>query len=873
MELTAGLFTPLSINKKRPNDGFKTWYEMEGMLKETGEYASRLVILKGVIPNNLQLYNHQQKEFKTLDVSIANIPVNMSARETFEIILAQEYITIDQHELMEKLKEIDGIGDKYAENLLEHFGYDQFAEKVIQYYNPEQHKEQAKEIKISQKALVNLIDSVEKLDIMDNTVLTEFLKKIQENGLLAYHHKDITPYKLHIESWTQYALYVKQNGLHKEMDSIFDYFIQNPYSPLYALPFVENGSSLNSLKIGSKIQYSIDRNIDYLNKPRLEAYTYYQIEKIKFRDKDTFVEMNSDFFERIDEHIYNDTSIINRQWIDRDQIVDVHLFENDDKEKIKKYTKLNGQVGLLTRKDFELARNIAHNIHQRLETVNQCLGDNEELSSKFATILNYEQDQAIINALNKPVSILTGGPGTGKSHVVLSLATALLTDQYYHQYKGYVHLLTPTGRAAKRLNKDISDHIPLRAITIDSFLINPLLNYEDTEPGIIIIDETSMVDEVKLDLLLKLVPDRYHIVFTGDPDQLPSIQNGQVLHDLINSDVIPKVELTHIYRNTDTVAHNAQIMKNSFPETSLTYDKTFQKLPLKDFDSMASMIAKTYRKLMKNGDDFGEKFLFIAMQNKPTRDNISTIPLNKQIQINLGQHRLLKHVSNMQDYNKLHKEVIKERGIFNPTEIRLDGLSGNTAGKGYLFGVGDYVINTKNDRAPMSIVYKDQFRRQSPERLKYFYLTNKDRNEDTIAEFTPSNPIVNGDVGIVTDILVDGSVVVEFEGVKYPVLYEFGKGKTLNQLELAYVTNCYKAQGSQADYVLLFLSPYNHPNLNSKESVYTAATRAKKGFAVYEHPASHSFEKALTNIQGQRNTILCDILEQTQLEEEASDDR
>jgi exodeoxyribonuclease V alpha subunit len=153
------------------------------------------------------------------------------------------------------------------------------------------------------------------------------------------------------------------------------------------------------------------------------------------------------------------------------------------------------------------------------------------------------QQQAVRSALTSKLSVITGGPGVGKTTIVNSIVKILAAK------KCRVLLAAPTGRAAKRMSE---------ATGIPAQTIHRLLKSEpggfahnDRRPlegDLLIIDETSMLDILLAYHLLKAVPLSASVVFVGDVDQLPSVGPGNFLHDLIESAVVPVVWLTEIFR-------------------------------------------------------------------------------------------------------------------------------------------------------------------------------------------------------------------------------------------------------------------------------------------------------------------------------------
>ena len=159
-------------------------------------------------------------------------------------------------------------------------------------------------------------------------------------------------------------------------------------------------------------------------------------------------------------------------------------------------------------------------------------------------------------ALTERVSILTGGPGTGKSTITASIIALLQTRGRR------VLLAAPTGRAAKRLHETTG----MEAKTIHRLLeFSPAAgnafqrNQEPPPPpppppldtDLLIIDETSMVDILLVNHLLEAVPLGTHLLLVGDVDQLPSVGPGNVLRDLIASEVIPVTRLETIFRQAE----------------------------------------------------------------------------------------------------------------------------------------------------------------------------------------------------------------------------------------------------------------------------------------------------------------------------------
>jgi exodeoxyribonuclease V alpha subunit len=180
----------------------------------------------------------------------------------------------------------------------------------------------------------------------------------------------------------------------------------------------------------------------------------------------------------------------------------------------------------------------------------------EEVQEILRLRLAPEQIEAIHLALQEPVAVVTGGPGTGKS----TLTRALLSLARRHLSP--ICLGAPTGRAAKRLSQVTG----MYASTLHSLLeydpITRLFKRDRANPlncKLLIIDEASMIDTSLMYSLLKAVPSGCRLLCIGDVDQLPSVGPGCVLRDLINWGGLPVVRLSHIYRQ----GHGSQIVWNA----------------------------------------------------------------------------------------------------------------------------------------------------------------------------------------------------------------------------------------------------------------------------------------------------------------------
>lgn len=181
--------------------------------------------------------------------------------------------------------------------------------------------------------------------------------------------------------------------------------------------------------------------------------------------------------------------------------------------------------------------------------------DFDRLEKKTGLFYDEIQKEAILKATVSKVMVLTGGPGTGKTTTTLGIITVLKSRG------NEILLAAPTGRAAKRMTE---------ATGMESKTIHRLLEFKppegyqrnennQLEGDVLVIDESSMIDTILMNSLLKAVPDHMQLILVGDIDQLPSVGAGNVLRDIIDSEVFPVIRLTRIFRQ----AQSSKIITNA----------------------------------------------------------------------------------------------------------------------------------------------------------------------------------------------------------------------------------------------------------------------------------------------------------------------
>ncbi len=286
------------------------------------------------------------------------------------------------------------------------------------------------------------------------------------------------------------------------------------------------------------------------------------------------------------------------------------------------------------------------------------------LAQNRKMVLTEKQRTAVKMAYQSKVSILTGGPGTGKSTSIRALLMVL------RKRKIDVALAAPTGRAAKRLT-EATGAVGFQAKTLHRLLeyVPQDNTYQRNEENplpfkFVIVDEVSMVDILLFYHLLKALPPDAHLLLVGDADQLPSVGPGNVLRDLLRSGAIPSVVLTELFRQ----AQQSQIVVN------------------------AHRINAGQMPSLKR--DAGSDFFFVPEED-PIRAQHLVLDF---VQRRIPKHYQLNPMTDIQILSPMYKGPLGVTSLNEELQSRLNpGASVTLEWGGSLFRLGDKVMQVRND--------------------------------------------------------------------------------------------------------------------------------------------------------------------------------
>ena len=348
------------------------------------------------------------------------------------------------------------------------------------------------------------------------------------------------------------------------------------------------------------------------------------------------------------------------------------------------------------------------------------------------------QQDAVTLALTSKVAVLTGGPGCGKSFTVRSIVKLATAKN------ATVVLVAPTGRAAKRL-AELTGH---EACTVHRLLeLQPggEAKYDRDNPldaDLVVVDETSMMDVILANKLIKAVPKGAHLLLVGDVDQLPSVGAGEVLRDLLTAGNIPRVRLTQIFRqaqqsgiivNAHRINHGQHPQLTGFPDFYWFGCDPSEDSGLHPAEETATLVVD------------------IVARRIPAKFGLDPV---RDVQVLAPMHRGPSGAGNL---NALLQEALTPQRDGTP-EKRYGGR---------VFRVGDKVTQLRNN------YHKGQ------------------------------SGIFNGTVGVVTGLSLEEQTLTLLTDEDEQVDYEFGE---LDELAHAYAITIHRSQGSEYPAVVIPLT-------------------------------------------------------------------
>lgn len=241
--------------------------------------------------------------------------------------------------------------------------------------------------------------------------------------------------------------------------------------------------------------------------------------------------------------------------------------------------------------------------------------------NSYLKMLDGTQRRAVFMALSNNFSIITGGPGTGKTTVINTIK-----EIYKDFFKKDLVFLAPTGRAAKR----ISETSKVYASTIHKKLGLGTDNAETDvtiSNALVVVDEVSMVDTYLCHELVKSFGKNVKVIFVGDIDQLPSVGAGAILRDLIASEVIPITKLENIYRQEHDSVLYRNIQKIKKGDTNIEEDKTFKIVECSP-EIAKQKIIKSYTNSYTQRNNFDDLMCLIPVK----KGNNGTYSLNSALE-------------------------------------------------------------------------------------------------------------------------------------------------------------------------------------------------------------------------------------------------
>ncbi|AXU59348.1 TPA: ATP-dependent RecD-like DNA helicase [Clostridioides difficile] len=610
---------------------------------------------------------------------------------------------------------IHGIGEKMAKRIIDKFGVDTL--EVIQ----------------------NSPEKLQEVEGIGSKKVKQIVKSYEEDRELRNIIIQLSPFGI----TPNYCLKIYK----KYKSSAIEVINKNPYQlaeDIRGIGFKVADSIASKIGIDKNSKDRICQGILYtLNKSLSNGHTYLP-EHVLIQDSEKLLELNGEILkECVMMLVYNQKIHIEK--VNNENLIYLmpyYLAENG----------VCSQIVKLSQYEFE---------DLKIDIDNEINVLEEDKKIKLAE----KQILAVKESVNSGVLIITGGPGTGKTTTINAII-----DIFENNGKS-VTLAAPTGRAAKRMSETSNKEAKTihRLLEMGFSTDDDLTFFKDEEDPInsdvIIVDEVSMVDIILMYNLLRAIKLGTRVILVGDSDQLPSVGAGNVLKDMINSNIINVVKLNEIFRQAQEsmIIVNAHKINNGEPLYLNTKGKDFffirKSTNEEILNEIIGLVNERLPKFYKV-----DKLKDIQVLSSMRKGELGVTNLNIELQKYLNK-----------------KEKFKVEENFSKR----------------LFRVGDKVMQVKN---------------------------NYIKKWETEDQKESGEGIYNGDIGYVYHIDKDKKTIyILFDQTKI-VSYLYDE---LDEIDHSFCTTIHKSQGSEFPVVVLPIA-WAPPMLLSRNLLYTAVTRAKK---------------------------------------------
>lgn len=493
-------------------------------------------------------------------------------------------------------------------------------------------------------------------------------------------------------------------------------------------------------------QMALKLGINYDNQKRVESGIKYALIKSTYNGHSCVIKAN--LIEYVISLLDVTSEAVEENIINLKAKEEIVVEKRDDNEWIYLENFYNVEKEIATRiVGLDRSKNI-----KKIEHIEKALKDIEKKSN---IELSDKQREAVLSINDSNVTIITGGPGTGKTTIIKTII------DLYEERKKKVVLSAPTGRAAKKMTEATGREASTlhRLLGIgkldDEGIYSRHSDYkgEPIDADLIVVDELSMVDMFLMNYLLNCVYKGTKLILVGDIDQLPSVGPGSVLKDLINSEVINTVKLDKIFRQ----AAKSKIILNAH---RVNNGQGFIQKGDEDLE-----------------EDTKEDFFFIK-QNSTEKMMQEVISLSTGRLEKFGNYDFFKNIQVLTPTKKgplgtreLNKAL---QSVLNPN---IEELPEKTFG-GVTYRVGDRVMQVKNNYDITWEREKKQFESQT-----YFAKPSE--------KIEIGTGVFNGEIGTILEIDEKEKVVkIQFDDEKV-AWYEYAD---LEQIEHSYAITIHKAQ-------------------------------------------------------------------------------